>query len=165
MLVVFLFQTLLIFAIGALLVLLVRALPRLPAQEAHMHKPDAFERLLSRLPMERLDSAWSGFLEKTLRRLRVILLKIDNLLNGSLERVRRHEKQKLAKPTLATTDLFPKASAAPPSPPEAPKDFPPLPVHQEPPPSVPMNPSWSPPAPPKTGEPQPPEPPAPSPRA
>lgn len=110
----FIFQTAVVVSLGAVLFLLARALPRVENAETRQHTPDFIEKLLSRIPMDQLDSRFNGFLEKSLRKTRVVLSKADTIVKGSLERVKMHEKRR-EKPTLASADFFPN-TALPPSP-------------------------------------------------
>ena len=81
----FVFTILLMLALGAVLYLMVRALPRIEEE------PRAEESFLdrwakSRIP-ERIDAIFNGFLLKFLRRMKVFALKFDNAVSVGLRKV------------------------------------------------------------------------------
>lgn len=79
-------SNILLAALGVMLYLIVRALPRVD-EETYPAK-NIFERwLASELP-EKLDTAMNAFLLKFLRKAKVVVMKIDNYLNKELKRVR-----------------------------------------------------------------------------
>ena len=91
----FIFTILLMLALGAVLYLMVRALPRVTDE------PEAKESFLDRwahseLP-EKIDTAFNSFLVKFLRRVKVFALKFDNAVSAGLRqggRRRKRERQK-----------------------------------------------------------------------
>jgi hypothetical protein len=88
----FVFTIVLMFALGAVLYLMVRALPRI-AEE-----PQAKESFLDRwaksqIP-EKIDIAFNGFLVKFLRRVKVFALKFDNAVSVGLRKVSAGENGK-----------------------------------------------------------------------
>jgi len=78
-----------------LLVLVARSLPRIHEGESGEAEPrGAFSRyILSDLP-HRADVSLSIFLEKIMRRLRIILLRFDNFLTEHLRRISDQNKEK-----------------------------------------------------------------------
>ena len=74
-------------SVGGLLYFVIRTLPRI---EPEVGAPDAkgfLERLIvSRIP-ERVDGAVNSFLFKFLRKLKVVLLKIDNVVGRQIKRI------------------------------------------------------------------------------
>lgn len=88
--------TLQLFFIGSaslVVYMFVRALPRV----ADIDKPptiyDYFDAWLAKLPLHHVDSRLNALLFKFLKRVRVIIMKIDNHLIHHLERVRQNGKQ------------------------------------------------------------------------
>lgn len=88
--------TLQLFFIGSaslVVYMFVRALPRV----ADIDKPptiyDYFDAWLAKLPLHHVDSRLNALLFKFLKRVRVIIMKIDNHLIHYLERVRQNGKQ------------------------------------------------------------------------
>ena len=76
-------------SLGAMIYLVARALPRVSDVETEASTPLArFDSFLTKLPLEKLDAIFGGFLEKVLRRLRVGVLRIDNWLNNKINQVK-----------------------------------------------------------------------------
>ncbi len=80
-------------SLGAMLYLMVRALPRI-AEEPPAEKRGLLDRWAHSEIPERVDRALNGFLLKFLRRFRVFVLKIDNALAGHLQRVKPEDADK-----------------------------------------------------------------------
>ncbi|MDO8602101.1 MAG: hypothetical protein Q7R62_03180 [bacterium] len=83
-------------SLGLIVYLFARAVPRI----AHDHPEDVqplsgFDRFVNKLPLEKLDKFLHSFFEKTLRKIRIVLMKIDNYLNSHLKNLK--EKQEAAK--------------------------------------------------------------------
>lgn len=84
----FLTNIALIISAGTVIYLFARALPRLPETEPLPDiKPNAFERFMRRLPLSKIDAALSGFFEKWLRKMRVLILKAENLMSAGIKRM------------------------------------------------------------------------------
>lgn len=81
----FILQIFLMVGIGGVVYLFARAAPRIDDTLEQKEK-DKTGKLLSKIPIERIDMALSNFWEKFLRRMRVSLLKIDNFLMNHLNR-------------------------------------------------------------------------------
>lgn len=92
----FIFTNLFMLALGAVLYLFVRALPRVEQEEAL--KQGFIERWITSDLPEKFDLTVGNFLIKFLRRLRVWVLKIDNLVGSRLKRMNLADKQNGAKP-------------------------------------------------------------------
>ncbi|MDO8516057.1 MAG: hypothetical protein Q7S28_02285 [bacterium] len=89
------FSNLLFVSVGALLIIVVRSLPRIG--ELEVKKLGLVERLIvSEIP-ERVDVAINAFLFKTVRRMKVGVLKMDNTLTKHIERMKPEDVTK-AKP-------------------------------------------------------------------
>ena len=83
----FIITNVLMISVGAVLFILVRALPRL-GEESSEVKMSILERwVASELP-EKIDKTLNSFLEKFLRKSHVWLLKVDNNVSHWLKRVR-----------------------------------------------------------------------------
>lgn len=87
----FLLQIIVFLSLGFLIYLLARALPRLPEEAAVDGRRDYFGRLVKKLPLERVDVFLNMFFGKALRRMRIMVLKVDNLLNRYLSKVKKSE--------------------------------------------------------------------------
>jgi hypothetical protein len=91
----FIFTSILMVSLSAVLYLMVRALPRIaedPAAETEKH--GLLDRWAHSQIPEKVDVALNGFLLKFLRRVRVIVLKIDNALSRHLQKVKPEENGK-----------------------------------------------------------------------
>ncbi len=85
----FLLQSTFFLSLGVIIYLLARAVPRVnESGEAH-HAPGFFDRLLTKLPLKEVDGWLNAFFEKFLRRLRVGLMKLDNLVNQYLKNFKK----------------------------------------------------------------------------
>jgi hypothetical protein len=79
-------------ALGVILYLMVRALPRVAEEPAKKNSfLDRWAR--SRIP-EKIDDAFNGFLIKFLRRVKVLVLKFDNAVSAGLRKATIEEKEK-----------------------------------------------------------------------
>ena len=99
-------QLILFSSLGIILYLMARALPRLDERKEVVHASGWFDRMLTRLPLAKVDAGVNSFLEKMLRKMKVIVLKVDNALNQYLNRVRRGNAKKAMAPE-EKPQLFP----------------------------------------------------------
>ncbi|MCL4403943.1 hypothetical protein M1432_01180 [Patescibacteria group bacterium] len=81
----FILQTVIFLALGAMVYLLAAALPRVG--ESEENGPGETSRFMAYI--ERADEVFQGFWEKSLRRVRVWLLRLDNLITKRLGRFRK----------------------------------------------------------------------------
>jgi hypothetical protein len=91
----FIFTTILMLCLGTVLYLMVRALPRIeeaPAGEGEAHKSIFEQWAHSEFP-EKIDKAFSGFMLKFLRRVKIITLRIDNWLAKNLRKIQPQENR------------------------------------------------------------------------
>lgn len=99
----FIFTILLMFALGAMLYLMVRALPRVtPDPQAKENFLDRWAR--SEIP-EKIDAAFNGFLVKFLRRVKIFALKFDNAVSAGLRKAAAEEKEKDKKQGFELRDI------------------------------------------------------------
>ena len=83
--------------------LFVRAIPRIeehPVREAVERQAGIITRFFKNLPVEKLDQWVSKFLEKFLRKTKVVVLKVDNKVTMFLERVRAIQKRERLDPEI-----------------------------------------------------------------
>lgn len=86
----FILQISIVLSLSVIIYLFARALPRVgDAGEAKTAKKNYFENFLKKLPLQKIDASVSAFLEKILRKLRVVLLKIENTLDSAISRLRK----------------------------------------------------------------------------
>ena len=85
----FLLQMSFFLSLAVILYLMARALPRVDDVSETHHAPGSFDRLLSNLPLKKIDEWLDLFFEKFLRRIKIIVMKIDNSINQSLGRFKK----------------------------------------------------------------------------
>jgi len=84
----FIILNLILVALGVVLYLIVRTLPRLGDEHAHPQPVTLFERwIVSEIP-ERVDAVLNNFLGKSLRKTRVLLMRLDNFVSKWLARIK-----------------------------------------------------------------------------
>lgn len=87
----FVLQITLVLSLGFIIFLFARAIPRVNESDAHT-PTDALEKKLERwiaaLPLHRIDRGINLFLEKVLRKLRIVILKVDNVTHSFLAKVK-----------------------------------------------------------------------------
>ncbi len=82
----FIFVNILMVSLAAIIYVVVRTLPRI--DDGTPGNKNVFEKwLTSELP-ERFDAIFNGFLMKLLRKLKVVLLKVDNYLSGHIKKIK-----------------------------------------------------------------------------
>ena len=74
-------------SLGSVIYMMVSALPRVSDVVAPPRGPGFFDRLMSKLPMAKIDERINAFFAKFLRRLKVVVMKIDNFINHRLGRL------------------------------------------------------------------------------
>jgi hypothetical protein len=93
----FILTNVLLLSAGAILIIMVRALPRISEEESRA-KASLLERwIASELP-EKIDLALNNFLVKFLRKSKVWILKIDNLLAKHLKNIKTENGNGKPKP-------------------------------------------------------------------
>ncbi len=83
----FIVTNILMISVGAIVFIIARTLPRLEP-DVRPEKKNILERWIASEIPERIDAALNGFLVKFLRRLKVLLLKVDNSLSGHLQKIK-----------------------------------------------------------------------------
>ncbi len=81
----FILTTVLMVSLGTILYLVARSLPRI--EEEQPADGTLLERWAASEIPEKVDAAFNGFLMKFLRKLKVVLLKIDNYLTDHLKKI------------------------------------------------------------------------------
>ena len=88
----FLLQTIVFASLGLVIFLLARTLPRLSEEVASTEvKNHYFDRFIKKLPLEKIDSTLNSFIGKALRRTKIVILKVDNLLNRYLNKNKKND--------------------------------------------------------------------------
>lgn len=79
-------------SLGAIIYLIARATPRVGDVEESFRKEtfhEKLDKLIARIPFEKMDIFFSVWLEKTMRKTKLLLMKWDNLLTEHLKKVRK----------------------------------------------------------------------------
>jgi len=84
----FILQIIVMLSLGAVIYLMARAVPRVTEMEAAVREPNYFDRLLKKIPLEKIDAFLSAFFEKFLRKSKVFILKADNSLTKHLHNLK-----------------------------------------------------------------------------
>ncbi|MBI4193401.1 MAG: hypothetical protein HY536_02115 [Candidatus Colwellbacteria bacterium] len=75
-------------SLGAMVYIAASSLPRIEDDAAESGgKVDALERLARRIPLDKIDGALNAFFVKLLRRVKVVLMRADNVVTHRLNRV------------------------------------------------------------------------------
>ncbi len=93
-------------SLGAIIYLIARAAPRVGDNEESFKKfsySSRLDRLIAKIPFDDIDAFLSIFVEKFLRKLKLLLLKWDNLLSEHIKKIKKingDDFQKEEKPNL-----------------------------------------------------------------
>lgn len=92
----FLLQIIVFLSLGFIVYLFARALPRVSDETlvASAGKAGVLDRLLKKLPLAKMDLAINAFWGKALRRFKIVVLKIDNLLNRYISKVKKSDSNR-----------------------------------------------------------------------
>jgi len=83
----FILNTTLMLALGTLVFLFVRAIPRVEDENSEKHRRTVFEKwLVSELP-ERADIFLSNLFAKWIRKFKIFVMKVDNMLGSHLKKI------------------------------------------------------------------------------
>lgn len=89
----FVIQIALVVSLGIVIYLLAKAMPRI-SDSATTASYNKIDQLLAKVPLAKIDAALNSFFEKLLRKFKVVVLKVDNLINMYINRLRRNGKPK-----------------------------------------------------------------------
>lgn len=80
-------------SLGIVVYLFARALPRVASNHPEDLQPlSGFDRFIGKLPLERIDRGLHSFFEKALRKMRIVLMKIDNYINSHLKNLKERKE-------------------------------------------------------------------------
>lgn len=88
----FIFTTILMICLGTVLYLTVQALPRI--EEVPSEGKGFLERWAHSEMPEKIDAAFNNFLLKFLRKIKVLILKLDNMLAKHLQKIKPEEDKR-----------------------------------------------------------------------
>lgn len=83
----FILQIFIMVSLGAMIFLVARALPRI-SETLNVSK--AKSSWLGSFPFEKIDAAINSFIEKTLRKIKLILMKTDNMVSRQLGKFKKN---------------------------------------------------------------------------
>jgi len=75
-------------SLGVIIYLIARSAPRVTEVHVLPQRDNYLDKLAKKIPLEKMDAIASSLLEKFLRRLKVLILKLDNLLGNHLKNLR-----------------------------------------------------------------------------
>lgn len=88
----FILQILIMLSLGTIIYLIARAAPRVGDVEESFKKEtfhEKLDKLIAKIPFEKIDIFFSSNFEKILRKIKLWLMKWDNLLSEHLKRIKR----------------------------------------------------------------------------
>ena len=85
----FILQILVFSSLGLVIYLLARAMPRVGDVAEPQRQPNLFDKLMNKMPMEKIDENINFSLAKILRKFRVLVLKVDNFINHRLGKLNK----------------------------------------------------------------------------
>lgn len=88
----FILQTAVILSLGVIIYLLARAAPRVGDSNEDINAPSKLDKLMAKVPVTKIDAALNSFFEKVLRKFKVVVMKIDNLLNARINKLNKLRK-------------------------------------------------------------------------
>ena len=77
-----------------------RAMPRVGEADEVRRKTDRVGSLIDKLPLAKIDKALNAFFEKFLRKIRVVIMKFDNLTNAYINKLRRKNRADMQLPLI-----------------------------------------------------------------
>ncbi len=106
----FLLQILIMIGLGIMIYLIARAAPRVGDDIAHDVKGQLgkLDRIFSHAQFEKFDAIFNNLAEKGLRKLRLLLMKLDNLTNDYLDKVKKYKTNGNGKNGIEKPSLFDK---------------------------------------------------------
>ncbi len=85
----FILQIFIMVSLGVIIFLVARTLPRISETETAQN-PKAKANWLSSFPFEKIDVAVNAFTEKMLRKIKLILMKTDNMVSRQLNKFKKN---------------------------------------------------------------------------
>lgn len=84
----FFLQLIMMVSLGAIVYIFASAVPRIEDEEEISRQHGFWERLVKKIPLDRIDNSFNLFLQKTFRHIKVFLMKMDNLVTSRLDRLK-----------------------------------------------------------------------------
>jgi hypothetical protein len=86
----FILQIAVVVSLGVIIYFLARAVERTSEMPQVNREPNQFDKLIAQLPLAKIDSALNTFFGKFLRKSKVVVMKVDNLLNEYINKLRKN---------------------------------------------------------------------------
>ncbi|MDP1719065.1 MAG: hypothetical protein Q8L24_01430 [bacterium] len=77
-------QIIIFSSLGLVIYMIARAIPRVPEETATPRRSNWVDRLMSKIPMTKIDENINSFFSKLLRKAKVVVMKADNFINDRL---------------------------------------------------------------------------------
>jgi hypothetical protein len=100
----FILTIVLMFSVGIIIYLIASVLPRIEEEEESVIRIKFLDRLAHSEIPGKIDEFLNKFIEKILRKLKIIILKLDNYINMVLDKIRIGSKTTPEKSVLKTKD-------------------------------------------------------------
>ena len=84
----FILQVIVMLSLGTAVYLIARAIPRVSETPAPAVKKNRFDELVKQIPFEKIDAFLNSSAAKVLRRVKVFIMKADNLITGYLNKIK-----------------------------------------------------------------------------
>ncbi len=84
----FILQLIVMLSLGAIIYLIARAAPRVTEAESSLSKENYFDKLMQKLPLEKADAFVSAYLEWFLRKLKIVILRLENIVEKHFRKLK-----------------------------------------------------------------------------
>lgn len=85
----FILQIAVVLSLGAIIYLLARAAERTSGVARVNREPNQFDKFVAKLPLAEIDAFLNSFFGKFLRKSKVVVMKVDNLLNEYINKLKK----------------------------------------------------------------------------
>lgn len=89
----FFLQLIMMMSLGAIIYIFASAVPRIEDEEEISQRHGFWEKLVKKIPLDRIDNYFNLFLQKIFRRIKVFLMKMDNLVTSRLDQFKNGNEQ------------------------------------------------------------------------
>lgn len=76
-------------SLGLVIYMIARAIPRVPEEVAPSRRSNWVDRIMSKIPMTKIDENINSFFSKFLRRSKVVVMRADNFINDRLGKLNK----------------------------------------------------------------------------
>jgi len=89
----FLLQIAAVVSLGMVIFILARAVPRIGETSlGESRVMNQIDQLIAKIPLEKADAILNSFLGKILRRIRLVIMRVDNFVNEKITRLKKTEQ-------------------------------------------------------------------------